>query len=163
MAAAFYTLCHCQVKFLGSIKNVTILKDTVLFFFNQLVNCTGLVYWSWTSLWYISDTWAASSCFTTVLTTLLFFNIIGPDSTCQHPSVKTYSGSTQPLKSLVKCTYAPSLPAVSPYNSGSRVPLGMSLVIQLFEVTWFMSAFRGREKGTHFYLLSLALASQLIL
>ena len=81
---------------------------------DQLTNWTSL--WFVVSLHYVSETWTACSCFVTVLTTFLFFDIIGPDSTCQHPSVKTYSGSeASKIFSPIR-THAQSLPAVSLYT-----------------------------------------------
>ncbi len=94
----------------------------------------------------------------TALTTFLFFDIIGPDSTCQHPSVKTYSGNTasKVFSHMHTCSVSPSCLTL---HSGSCVPLGISLVIHLFKALWFMSAFRGRQKCTHFHLLCLPVAS----
>lgn len=94
----------------------------------------------------------------TVLTNFLFFDIIGPDSTCQHPSVKTYRGSTasKVFSRMHTCSVSPSCLTL---HSGSCVPLGISLVIHLLKALWFMSAFRGREKCTHFHRLCLPVAS----
>lgn len=44
------------------------------------------------------------------------------------------------------CSVSPSCLTL---HSGSCVPLGMSLVIHPFKALWFMSAFKGREKGAH--------------
>lgn len=69
--------------------------------------------WLVLSIDHILVTPTASSCFVPVLTTFLCFDIIGPDSTCQHPSVKTYSGSTASKVFMHTCSVV-SLYTVAP-------------------------------------------------
>lgn len=78
---------------------------------------------------------------------------ISKDIQWQHTASKVFSH-------MHTCSVSPSYLTL---HSGSCVPLGMSHVIHLFKAVWFMSAFRGREKGTHFHLLCLAVASRLVI
>lgn len=80
--------------------------------------------------------------------------------TCQHPSVKTYSGSTQPVRPSVADTHAGPLPAVSPYTVAPVFLWERAMSFISSQHSWFMS---GREKGTHFHPLSLDVASQLLI
>lgn len=72
----------------------------------------------------------------TWLRTFLSFDIISLDSTCQHPTVKTYNGIAQSQHFSHCCLTL---------QRGSCLPSGTSLV--MFKVIWFGSAVTGTEKA----------------